>query len=305
MGTRVAGMALSESGLCSFCCSLPKEFNDPYELFMTIDYKQEAELLAFYRDAIGKLPQLPTTCFSKAPDVVPMWAHYGHDHRGVVLEVDEAMLNDAIPELIFGDIDYLEEPSAKILGLLHRAHGTCKPRHTYFLQGGVFSAAYFTKHTCWSYENERRVIAKKSIVTEREGLTLLVVPASCVTAIISGCRTSPDDLISNRELAANVGCNHYEMRIGRSEAKPFFIDADGEPHEFTGEAIEPCDSGCAQCGEPTAAEEGLCPWCAINDSDEANAASMNPMNLLEELGFLEKYYEQMNAIGKDRDSGGK
>jgi hypothetical protein len=59
----------------TFKCSLPKDFNDPYELFLTIDFKEEPELLAFYADAIGELPQYPTTCFSRSPAVIPMWAH--------------------------------------------------------------------------------------------------------------------------------------------------------------------------------------------------------------------------------------
>jgi hypothetical protein len=47
-------------------CSLPKDFNDPYELFLTIDFNEEPDALAFYADAVGDLAQLPTTCFSRS-----------------------------------------------------------------------------------------------------------------------------------------------------------------------------------------------------------------------------------------------
>jgi hypothetical protein len=61
-------------------CSLPKEFNDPYELFRRIDFNERPDALAYYADAIGELPQLPTTCFSRSPAVIPMWAHYAQNH---------------------------------------------------------------------------------------------------------------------------------------------------------------------------------------------------------------------------------
>ncbi|MGO7863346.1 hypothetical protein ELH26_37190 [Rhizobium leguminosarum] len=45
-------------------CSQPRDFNDPYELFLTTDFNIDPESLAVYAEAVGELPQLPTTCFS-------------------------------------------------------------------------------------------------------------------------------------------------------------------------------------------------------------------------------------------------
>src|SRR5690554_4891940 len=73
-------------------CSHPKDFNDPYELFLTIDFRVRAEVLAFYADVIGKMPQHPVTCFSRTPANIPMWAHYADNLSGVVLEFDETAL---------------------------------------------------------------------------------------------------------------------------------------------------------------------------------------------------------------------
>jgi hypothetical protein len=63
-------------------CSYPKDFNDPYELFLTVDFRKRPELLALYQDVIGQLPHIPTTCFSRSPIVIPMWAHYAQNHEG-------------------------------------------------------------------------------------------------------------------------------------------------------------------------------------------------------------------------------
>src|SRR6202051_1411211 len=87
-------------------CSLPKDFNDPYELFLTIDFNQEPDLLAFYADAIGEIPQSPTTCFSRSPAVIPMWAHYAQNHEGFVIEVSEEKLCEMLPEIACGDVSY-------------------------------------------------------------------------------------------------------------------------------------------------------------------------------------------------------
>ncbi len=67
-------------------CSLPKEFNDPYELFLTINFNERPDALAFYADAIGELPQFPTTCFSRSPIVLPMWAHYARNLEGFAVD---------------------------------------------------------------------------------------------------------------------------------------------------------------------------------------------------------------------------
>lgn len=124
MGADIMNKAFSEPGKCVFKCSYPQDFNDPYELFLTIDYEQDPHMLAFYHDTVGNIPQAATTCFSKSPAVVPMWAHYGHNHHGVVLEIDEEKVLQHLPEINFGDVDYQDEPHEQILEHLYLAHGT-------------------------------------------------------------------------------------------------------------------------------------------------------------------------------------
>ena len=84
----LADKALTQSGaMLKF--SMPTEFNDPFELFLTVDHDSPPATLAFYEEVIGDIELLPTTCFSRRPDVVPMWAHYGQNGRGFAIEVDE------------------------------------------------------------------------------------------------------------------------------------------------------------------------------------------------------------------------
>ena len=151
---------------------------DRYELFLTIDFKQEPEVLAFYADAIGELPQLPTTCFSRSPSVIPMWAHYAQNSEGFAIEFDESELATAFPKSGFGDVDYRDAPDDGLSDTLHRAYHIGKPRYVYILHTGVFSAAYYTKATCWNYEQERRMIVGENEIRQAGDLMLVDVPHS-------------------------------------------------------------------------------------------------------------------------------
>lgn len=297
-GPDVISKAFAVEGKCSFKCSYPKDFNDPYELFLTIDYDQPPDALAYYREAIGDIPQCATTCFSKSPEVIPMWAHYAHTHRGVVIEVDEEKLAKNFPEGSFGDIDYRDTPDSGLLAQLYRAQGMCKPRHVYFLQRGVFSAAYYTKATCWSYEQERRFIVPSKDTKELKGIVLVEFPVECVTALIVGHRATSQTRSDIKELADSIGCDYYEMQIGRSSPKPFYINAAGVLVTFENGQLEEGAKGCADCSEPISANREKCPWCSIEDAHKEWAAEHNPMRFLAHVGLLEKYYESVESIRK-------
>jgi hypothetical protein len=110
-------------------CSHPKDFNDPYELFLTVDFNEKPHVLAFYAEAVGKLPQVPTTCFSLSPSVVPMWAHYAQNLEGFVIEFDEVKLVESFPESGFGNVDYRDATDARLTDMLYRASEIGKPRY--------------------------------------------------------------------------------------------------------------------------------------------------------------------------------
>lgn len=204
-------------------CGYPAEFNDPYELFLTMDFKEDPGPIAFYADVIGKLPQHPTTCFSRSPSVIPMWAHYANNLQGFALEVDEEKLQEYFPESGFGDVNYEDEPSKAVASHLYRAYEIGKFRYMHFLRQSVFSAAYFTKQLCWAYEMERRMVLDDSEGRNSDGMTLLDLPSDCITSIICGPRALEETVNALRGYAETIGCRFYQMKIGRSSGIPFFL----------------------------------------------------------------------------------
>src|SRR5262249_55695052 len=277
-------------------CSLPREFNDPYELFLTIDFNERPDALAFYADAIGELPQFPTTCFSRSPIVLPMWAHYAQNLQGFAVEFSEDGLVKAFPESNFGDVSYLDAPSQDLSEMLYRAYVIGKYRYTYFLQRGVFNAAYFTKASCWSYEQERRMIVPPSNTWQASPLILLDAPNDCITSIICGLRASDQMKRALIQKAEEFDCRYFELRIGKISAIPYFVDTDGKPFSFDSEIV-PSHQYCETCKKPLAVATEQCSWCQIDDDLRRHAASRNPFRILDRFGLLESYIADMDAIG--------
>lgn len=289
---------LGSSGQVMLKCSYPKDFNDPYELFLTIDFKEQPDALAFYADVVGDIPQLPTTCFSRSPIVTPMWAHYAQSQQGFAIEFNEAMLAQSFPQSGFGDVDYRDAPDEDLTDMLHRASVIGKPRYLYLLQKGVFSAAYYTKTTCWSYEHERRMIVRESETRRTDDLILMDVPKECVTALFCGSCASPETVRAIRAKADQLGCKYYELKIGRSSAVPFFVNLGGETFLFNGTDVEQTSHICASCREPLAAESEQCSLCQIEDSHRIAAADRNVFRALAHHGLLDEYIAGMNDISR-------
>lgn len=296
LAPEILHMAFSKPEVCILKCSYPKDFNDPYELYLTIDFQQEPDLLATYKDTIGQIPQLPTTCFSNSPGVIPMWAHYANNHQGVVLEIDEKKLSEKLPELSFGNVDYLDGPSDDLLDMLIRASRIGKPRYHYLLQSGVFSAAYFTKHSSWSYELERRVIANETLVNKVNGHLFLSFPVECVTALIVGHNASDETKNMALSLAKEISAKYFELKIGRTMPEPYFVDSKNFACIYKLGKITMSEIACQKCNEPLLKVAKLCPWCSITTHHEEYAMRTNPMRMLQHYGLLEDYYKGMQEI---------
>jgi hypothetical protein len=294
-GPELASVVLSDNG-ATLKCSLPKDFNDPYELFLTVDFSSDAGALACYQEAIGTIPQLPTTCFSKSPAVSPMWAHYGQNVSGFAIEFDEDELKEKFSESKFHDVQYQDEASEGLTDMLHRAHVIGKPRYTYFLQSGVFHAAYFTKTTAWSYEMERRMLTDESEVRIFEDLLLLDIPSNCITAIIAGARSEPELADQLEKRAKDFGCRFFKMQIGKTTTSPYFVDSHGAPHIFNRESIVPAEYSCDSCSEPLKANNEKCSWCQITDEHRLEAAIRNPYRMLARIDHLDEYIKSMDKI---------
>ncbi len=300
MSNEVLKIVFSEEGQCSFKCSYPRDFNDPYELFLTIDLEQKPGILAHYKEVIGELPQRPVTCFSKAPNVIPMWAHYGDNHSGIVLEFDETEFQKHFPNVGFGDVDYQDKPNTNLGEMLERAYAVGKPRYHYLLQRGVFSAAYYTKHSCWSYEQERRLVASEEDIVEVGDIKLLKFPSSCISSVIVGSQATDEEKAVALEIAERIGASYYEMKIGKSSAIPFFVDVDQKVYIFASESIQEANNVCPSCREPIAETDEACKWCSINEEDQLVAAERNPFRMMESAGLLENYYKMMMSVEKGK-----
>lgn len=282
----------------TFKCSYPHEFNDPYELFLTIRFDQDPEALAFYQDVIGDIPQHPTTCFSRSPAVIPMWAHYADNHTGVVVEFSEEKLQAAFSNSRFGNVQYRDTPHEGLEETFAKAHVIGKPRYFHMLHSGVLSAAYYTKTTSWAYEQERRMLLSDSEVRTTDGLMLMDVPPECVASIAVGARASDKTRRLVEEQCNQMECDYREMRIGRSSAVPFFIDESGDSFVFDGDKLTSAQRACHVCKEPSPAGGDTCSWCNIQDSHREDAASRNTYRLLDHYGLLEGYIQGMQAIDK-------
>lgn len=303
IGAANAEKVFSDDKLVSFKCAYPKDFNDPYELFLTVDYRESPEILAFYKEVVGNIPQVPTTCFSRSPEIIPMWAHYAKDHQGFVLEVEEEVLGNHFPECGFGDVDYKDEVDDGLADAVYRAYEIGKPRYINLLRQSVFSAAYYTKSACWSYEQERRMLVKKDQCRVVDDNLLIDFPRSFVHSVIVGARAEQDLKDKLMAHATNSGFAYYEMRIGRTTTSPFFVDGNGNTYEFRGGEIVKSASVCKSCKEPISTDKESCSWCGINDDHRVNAAERNIFRVLANAGMLDEYLKGMDSISRGSKGG--
>lgn len=301
MGPEILALSFSHEGYLGFKCSLPKDYNDPYELFLSIDTTIEPHLLAFYQESIREIPQYPTTCFSKSPIVVPMWAHYAHSSRGFVVEIDEEKLEELFDKLSIIDITYTDSANEKISDSLRYAMTTHKPRHTFFLHKAILASAYFSKQTCWNYEQERRVVVPQDYINDVDGNMIFSIPTECVSAIITGAKIESSYVEKAREIADMVGCELYQSFIGKSYPRMYMKDESGVVSVFDEERIIEAPLICDSCDEPIISrselqDENKCSWCSITKSHRESAAESNPYRMLDDLGLLEDHIQEMEDI---------
>ncbi len=299
IGPKILELSTSRTGFIGFKCSYPKGYNDPYELFLSIDTSIDTQLLAFYKDSVGEIPQIPTTCFSKSPVVVPMWAHYGHSSQGFVIEVDEDKLEEYFNDISIKDVTYTDIANEAITTSLSRAFVTCKPRHTFFLHKLVMASAYFSKQSCWSYELERRVIIPSKETEDINGNMIFSVPTDCVTAIVAGAKVEGEYWQKAEEISHSIGCKLYKAVVGKSFPEKYLKDLNGVVYIYKNGEIVKTTSICQTCSEPLKKEDSKskkCSWCAITETHETNAARNNPYRMLEHAGILEEHLRGMEDI---------
>ncbi len=285
----VLPLVAQKEGFFSLKCSLPKEYNDPYELFLSVDLSAQKELLATYKEIIEELPQFPTTCFSKSPIVSPMWAHYACNHSGFVLEFDLEQLKAHFGNARFNEIVYRDAPDPSLLKYLQMAAFRCKPRDALFLTRAVFKEGYFSKYSEWGYEREFRLVAQPDDIIDVSGVKILEVPKDCVTALIVGPHFPENFGHLVKELCQREELIAYQLKIGKSLPKPFLVGTDGAAYIFADEVITKIEQLCDTCSEPLISTTKLCTWCSIDENTATEAAQRNPFNILDQIGALESY----------------
>ncbi|AUH34668.1 hypothetical protein CUV01_15905 [Paracoccus tegillarcae] len=293
-------LVFNRDGYCGVKCSLPKDYNDPYELFLGVDLNVSTESLATYRDIIQELPHFPTTCFSKSPIVAPMWAHYAQNHSGFVLEFDVESLKDNFEEIEIRDVDYKAEPNPALADSLERAAVTKKPRHAVWLRQAVLTEAYFSKYQEWSYEQECRLVDRNQYVEDVGGNKILFVPSDCVAAMIVGSKFPEDKKAQSKDVAVAQGIDWYQLGIGKSLPLPYMTSSDDGAYVFEAGEITEALGVCESCSEPLPLGGELCVWCSITDDHAEEAARGNPFRILDHYGRLEEYFEGVRNIESRR-----
>ncbi|MDK1378190.1 MULTISPECIES: DUF2971 domain-containing protein [unclassified Sinorhizobium] len=279
-------------------CTLPQDYNDPFELFLGVDLDQGSDLLATYSEVVQEIPSLLTTCFSKSPVVPPMWAHYGNNHKGFVIGFDVSELQEVFQDLLIRDISYRDRPSETLISFAQMAAYRKKPRDAMALRDAVLYEGYFSKYVEWSYEQEVRAVNFEGYVEDVSGNKILYIPKRCVAAVISGAKSSSQTKETLQEAAQELDASFYIGKIGRSYPTPYMITDSCSGRVFAGGEIAPPIAECAECSEPLRANGNLCPWCSIDDADRIAAAANNPFRILAHHGLLEEYLERYPARPK-------
>lgn len=294
----VFDLIFSREGFCGVKCSLPKDYNDPYELFLGMDLNASTEQLAFYKDIVGGIPQNPTTCFSESPVVSPMWAHYANNHSGFVLEFDLDEFRERFKGNPIWEVSYRSSPHESLKKILQRAEALKKPRYAYQLQEFVFVESYFTKYEEWSYERECRFVDMKKVTEDVNGNSILFIPIELVKSIIIGPKFPSKIIEDTIELSEEYAIDWYQLHIGKSHPKPYMKDKIDDAFVFNNACIAKAENLCGSCSEPLVNEAELCPWCKITEAHEDEAAQNNPFRILDHAGILENYMKSMSKVGK-------
>ncbi len=156
------------------------------------------------RDEINRLLNtLGIFSLSEVPDDLLMWAHYAANHTGFVLEFDDANVwfwaqrpkGDDCGNL--RKVSYADQPSSGCLAELKAPE------------------VFYAKGKKWEYEREWRIIRPlvESSTSPSEGVFLFDLPATVVTGVIAGLRTSGESLQELQEIhQSNSQLAH--LRIG-------------------------------------------------------------------------------------------
>lgn len=122
-----------------------REFNDPFESLVSVDFGNE-ELQKLFEAYIQKKVVF---CFSECNKNILMWSHYADKHKGFCIGVDESrfLKHNLLSKVIYKELD----PNIKDEILKISRTNASKA-------GKVYEKLITHKHKDWEYEKEQRVI---------------------------------------------------------------------------------------------------------------------------------------------------
>lgn len=280
---------LLKSGV-SLRFQIPEDFNDPFELFLQPDSALDGEILAFFDRYVGEIPQLPTACFSKHPDITTLWAHYAENSAGMCIAFNERQLANQYPVAYLHDVSYQDHPGAIPAGLIEHAFTTGKNRHVeHLMLPEAYRAAYFIKHEDWAYEKEKRLIVQHSEVEEKDGLLLSYIPIDAVETIICGSNANADTLEKCKLFTEQNDLDLLNVKTTRNSFIPYFTRSNDnagfrwDRNEFF--EINLCNS-CLNPSDTHNSDEP-CSYCKITETHRLVAQTQNIHSLAASLGIVQ------------------
>lgn len=226
--------------------SQPQYFNDPFDMPTYPDARGNNAV----NDVAGRLRLMGKKyiwgentgilSLTRTPTNPLMWAHYAHNHQGLVIGIDavKAGLTDEKTNLIpaqYGNVVYVskrhEQPfvskpsTALAVGATHHF-----PQDHY----EKLQRLFLHKPLCWSYEEEVRVVKCLKGISDENGTTpsgkfeivdingrplyLMSLPAGCITELYLGFRSDHEvsDEFYYQAKAAHANLAVYECSLDNS-----------------------------------------------------------------------------------------
>lgn len=122
-----------------------REFNDPFESLVSVDFENAEMQILFEKYIEDKVVH----CFSECNKNILMWSHYADKHRGFCIGIDETEFLESglLAKVIYDDID--PEIKNEIISVSRN-----NPKEA----GKVYEKLITHKHKDWAYEKEQRLI---------------------------------------------------------------------------------------------------------------------------------------------------
>ena len=242
--------------------------------------------MAFYEHFLREVPQLPVSCFSKRPESIVMWSHYGRDCTGICLGFDEDELADTFPIAYIDNVSYADGPAQISSHLVQHAFATGKQRHTLRMMDVAHRAVYFVKRRDWEYECERRVVVDDRAVTLCDGHLIARVPQTALRYCILGAKidAAMREFCKSRFLPIGVGV--LEQRIQKRRYAPLFSQGEAQLR-WTSGTFEVIAGTCLTCGAAETESEGICRWCNISDDARHTAGTRSMLSAMLQYGVVD------------------